>query len=223
MCRTLNDLYGQMHKHAYPLINEALTQYCAESDIPEANREFNYFYGKNSLKWFIATLDAAQLDDEELYEAFYLLITEGKALGVDYLTNVSIAPQTFRKYKNYLKKQKPKFNKKELLNNFKKLEFNGFKVVCNETEHNVTNLIFKELKADLILAVNPTQPQAAIIFNAAKVNTGLFEYIKTQIKLRKEDWTIKGDNLLVSHNTIIIMQEMQEYMVNYFLKNKSYE
>lgn len=224
--KTLYNLYEQLKKHVAILISEELSEYCEESKIPETERSGKYHFGKNSLKWFFNSLSDTRLDDDEMFDAFYQAIAEAKALELTYehLNDVRLLRQTKRAFWNYLKQKKaPTFNPKDL-NKLEKIEIQGFTVVLNPTQFNITRLIFSRLKADLILATNNEYPEAAFILRSDSkiVETGLGKYIFDSLQGSYHHWASKGEpiNLVVSKDTVISLDEMKGIILYFF--NKQY-
>lgn len=188
---TLNTLYAWCVKHYPELENSMVQAYCTEAGmIDKTKSQFNFGY--NSLKWLIYSLreDATQNEIEKL---FYQLMLELKSLNKsfgDLQRNILSFPAS-APYRQALRQKQP-FDVRRL----KACRIFGARVVINDTPHNLTNLIFKQLNPDLIVFRNPETHAAGIVLNTTGLLIespgGIPARIYTALAERENGWQAIG-------------------------------
>lgn len=163
MKHTLETLYQHIKKRFAYIASADIEQYCKESTLPEPERVSGFHYGKGSLKWFIYMLRDTT-EQEYLEQLFYIILLEKAVLRLsfqDLQYDIWSFPAT-NKYTNLLKRPENMPDVRIL----PRKKHKGYTFVLNNTEYNLTSLIFKHVAPDCILFYNPAQFASGIIMNA---------------------------------------------------------
>lgn len=195
MYHTLKSLYETSQKSNPELFENFrhLAKYCTDAysednGLPPLNRGFR------SLKWFCYVL-RENLSQAQLESAF-ISVCEQFRDDESVLYNDITKSDAFNQYQEY-------FNRRLVnLSKFPVKNFNGFKILINESEENITNRVFKHNIADIIVFRNTIQQSAGIIFDQRGKSEVIKYFDVTAIhadlsKRKNEKWSLVGRNLIV--------------------------
>ena len=153
MYHSLKTLHQWAGKHYPALLDKFsdLSTYCQSE-----NRETNLNQGYNSLKWLVYTL-RNEISSREVEDVFFYCLAEALFRKESYLYNSIRDARIVGKYSRYLKKKTINESEYELR------EINGWVIAVHNTGKNLTNVIFQQTTADLIIATTPAKRWAAIV------------------------------------------------------------
>jgi len=171
----LNSLYNRLAKYEPALVSSFLQDYCASSETPD-NTKSGFHFGYNSLKWLIMTVrNMPNADNETLYQLFYQLVIEKKALDKSdhSLQHKILSYNAAREYRNIEKAELPEISQ------LPQITVGKWQFIINSTQHNLTSRIFKHTRADAVLFNNPVTEAAGIIY---RVNSQLNKMLEHKAK-----------------------------------------
>lgn len=214
MLHTLKTLYQQTSKH-YPALTEQfedLREYCMDADGPTHSTQ--YYRGYGSLKWFIYVMRSIR-EQREIEDLFYFLLAEAAGRQNEHLLYEDIfAFKTAKQHQDELKKAGVRFE----IDDYDIIDIEGFRVLLNNSGQNVTNFIFRDDHADIILGRSRRWQSAAFIFSVTSPALKAFDVQALHEKTNSrngEAWAAFGGNLVIcggpkspENKTTITMQEM---------------
>lgn len=193
MYHTLKTLYeNQSAKNPELLENfRHLEDYCLYADQPDKPPGIQWLNtGYRSIKWFIYSL-RNEIEPGELQNLFHRLLAEAAAYrGEDWLYANILEFREAKPYKRLIKK--PEFD----IDDWPIEEINGWRVLINTTTQNITNFVFKDDWADIILVVSP-QKHAAVILSYQRAGDVNLEGLYNTLLERGEAWHMVNDNLII--------------------------
>jgi len=173
------------------LVSGFIHDYFSWADKRQETKPF--FYGKWSLKWALSII-LPGLSPVEQKTLIHHLITELYTIDdcEDTVQFNALKLIALRPWKQMLNEQKKEIN-------VKKLPYittgNNFILVQNDTPNNLSSLIFRKTKADLIVSVNPETNAAAISFRMnSKINQldGFRAYLLNTLQKSEDGWKTLG-------------------------------
>jgi len=209
-CKTL----WQSTKDKYPEIEHYLPnvqEYCEDAERQPHLHNFNRSF--NSLKWAVYGL--REVVQPKMLEAFFAaVLTEAAVSGreSDLFNNIK-SFKAFKPYEDLI--ITPSITGDTIT-------INGVRVYVNESDYNLTSLIFKKELADVIVFRN-SKGHAGIIFREKDKDgndTGIVEkfhvpLIFLTLSKRNESWAMVGRNLVIcggsknpQHTTTITTAEL---------------
>lgn len=189
MHHTLKSLYENINAKHPDLTAKfrLLEDYCFETG--SAKTDF-LNTGHKSLKWLIYGL-RDELHPGELQDLFYNLLAEAAAHRGEEWLYADI--NRFRNAKPYIRQiHKPIFD----IDDWPVIEIYNLRTLINTTAQNITNLVFRDDWADMIIVRSPDRSGAYILnFGAAEKTdiTPLFQ----ELDQRNEGWIKINNNLLL--------------------------
>lgn len=160
MKHTLKTLYAWIEKHAQPLTQYNIGEYCKQSNEIKKNKQ--YHYGYNSLKWLIYSL-REKLSRDEIQNLFWDVLSERKSMNRS-LHDLQRKILSFRSVKPYLDMLNE--NRTDL-SKLVKVRFNGYTIFLNPTNQNLTSILIGKKNADMVIFKNPDNGDAGVVVNTS--------------------------------------------------------
>lgn len=144
MKHTLKSLYELIGKKYPELKDEKIYQYCNNTSSTSL-----YHYGYNSLKWAVLKLRET-VSDYDLKDFFYRILLESKCLNKSFedLQNNILSYPASARYKSMLKGS---INLYTIVEDLNTIELYGYKILLNDTPHNLTKIGLGEYGFDGII------------------------------------------------------------------------
>jgi hypothetical protein len=163
--------------------------YSEDNGLPkDVNRSYK------SLKWFVYVL-REKIAESELEMAFNWLCNEVRDAEMTLYKDITTT-DCYANYSKYFNAERVK------LSDYVIKEVNGFKLLLNESEKNISNLVFKHRYADIVIFRNENYESAGIIFDE-RSPSNILDYFNVPamfVELSErmdEKWTMVGRNLIV--------------------------
>jgi hypothetical protein len=160
MKHTLQTLYAWIEKHAEPLAQYHIGDYCKQSGKIKKNNQ--YHYGYNSLKWLIYSL-REQLSQDEIQNLFWNVLSERKSMNRS-LHDLQHNIRSFRSvspYQDLLTENQPD------LSDVVKIKIEKYTFFLNPTNQNLTSILIGKENADMVFFVNPDNGDAGVVINTS--------------------------------------------------------
>lgn len=195
MYHTLKTLYENVERNNPSVVENFnyLQKYCTDAysetnGLPALNR------GYKSIKWLSYVL-REHLSREELEQAF-VSVCEQFANDEEQLYNNIIESDVFKKHSNLFQHKKLDMSEYEIR------PIGVFKVLINESANNITNRVFKQNLADIVIFRNDILQSAGVIFDSRSKTSVIsyFDISAIHSKLNRRDnekWSLVSTNLLV--------------------------